>query len=116
MVLKIRSDEKSVAANSQNSLTYEISSGRVFRVSKISYKSTGAFKINSIKDSRTGTDHLSGSIHSDQLKEDNGNVFKLPVELELTGATKLVIEVEDTSGAANTVNIALIGDESEVGA
>lgn len=111
MVFAVKEDSATVAANSTKSLTYEVREGRTFRIRKIAFNSTGSFKINEIKDSATGHNYIYGSLYSDQMKEFNGNVLHLDDPIELRGSTKLVVEVEDTSGASNTVSIAMIGSE-----
>jgi len=97
--------------NSTKTLTYEVGENRTFTIKKIAFTSTGSFKINEIKDSATGHNYLFGSLYSDQMKEANGNVLSLDDPISVRGASKLIIEVEDTSGASNTVSIALIGSE-----
>ena len=104
-------DEVSVAASGSDSLVFDVSSGERLRIEKLGFVSTGDFKITEIKNTSTGYRYLSGSIYKEQLKQNSGNVFTLPVPIEVEGPTKIVIEVTDTSGSANSIKIALYGSK-----
>jgi len=113
MTFKIHAGEVSLSGNGSGSISIEIDAGRTFRIGKIAYESTGAFKITAMKNTALGLHYLTGVFYNTMLKEDNGQVFKLTdlVPIELSGATKLVLDITDTSGATNAVRISFIGDE-----
>jgi len=113
MTFKIHAGEVSLSANGSGSISIEIDAGRTFRIGKIAYDSIGAFKITEIKNTAIGVHYLTGSLYNGMLDEAAGPVFKLTdlVPIELSGATKLVLSITDTSGAVNAVRISFIGDE-----
>jgi len=111
MPVKIRVGEKTVSANSTDTVSIDIPTGTTFKFKKVHFKSDGTFKITKIYDEATNKDYLSGTLYSDMLKDRNANVFELPLTIELAGPTKLNIEVTDTSGSSNTVVFALFGEE-----
>ncbi len=111
MPVMIRVGEKTVGANSTETVSIDIPTGITFKFKDVHYKSDGTFKITRIYDEAADKHYLSGTLYSDMLKDRNANVFSLPETIELKGPTKLNIEVTDTSGSSNTIVFALFGTE-----
>jgi len=111
MPTKIRVGEKTVSANSTETVSIDIPTGATFKFRTVHFRSDGTFKITKIYDEATNDQYLSGTLYSDMLKDRNANVFEVPETIELKGPTKLNIEVVDTSGSSNTIVFALFGTE-----
>ena len=112
MVYCVKEDEVSLSGNGSDSLGIDISAGKTFTISKITFDSTGAFKITDVRDSATGYHYISGSLHSTLLKNlANANVVEIDPPIVVAGASTLVFDVIDESGAANDVKIACMGNE-----
>jgi len=113
MVLRFREEEASLSANGTESLVFDVPEGKTFEIRAIAYSSTGAFKITSMENKGTGDQHVIGSLYSEMLKMNAGNVFdltKLGLTITVVGS-KLEVKVQDISGSANTVRLCLIGEE-----
>lgn len=106
---------KVVTASSTARLFYQVSNDETLEITNILQKSTGAFDIYGISDSR-GTIYSSaaagntmdGDFIADIATAFNG-IYALPSPIVLAGGTIIYIDVLDTSAAQNTVEIILMG-------
>ena len=113
MVLVIKTETLSLSANSSGTASFSVPEGKKWEISKLTWSSTGAFKITDIRDTAVGYHYNSNDLPSVTLKNRNtGNIVEFEPKPVCTGATRLVFEVTDTSGAANTVYITLWLDEA----
>lgn len=107
--------EATLAANGTGTLSYPVPQNEQLELHQIFQQSTGAFGITSIHDSGgTNFTNASSTIEIDDdfiddVDEANIAVRDFIVPLVVNGGTILYIDVEDTSGAGNTVSILLNG-------
>ena len=112
MVFMVKAGSKTLSANGTGTIYFDVSSGRVFRVKRVTFNSTGSFSITEIKDTAANYNYVAGELKSTVLKNKaNANVFELDPPIEITGDSSLVFNLKDTSGSSNTVDIAVWGEE-----
>ena len=113
MVWCVKEDEKSLSANGSDSLGIDVAAGKTFVINRITFDSTGAFKITDIRDTATGYHYISGDLHSSLLKNKaNANVIEIDPPITVSGSTTLIFDITDTSGSTNAIKMAFMGDES----
>lgn len=116
MPFKIKQDSVTLGASGSGTVSFEIDAGMTMTILKIAQKSTGAYNITKIRDTATGYHFLSGTIDNTMLEwgtADHMDIKEIPIML--SGPTKLILDLTDTSVASNEVSIAIIGDESSGG-
>lgn len=104
-----------LTASATGVMTYPVSTNEKLNIHEIRQKSTGAFNITGITDSR-GRSYTSATpsvaVDSDFIADNpspNIALFKLPIPLFVDGSMSINIQVQDTSGAGNTIEILLVG-------
>lgn len=106
---------KVVAASSVGRMSYQVSNDETLELTNILQRSTGAFDIYGISDSR-GTIYsnavagntIDGDFIADISTAFNG-IYEFPSPIVLEGGTTIFIDVIDTSAAQNTIEIVLVG-------
>jgi len=111
MVFRIKAGEVSLSANGLGSLSIEVDQGKRLTIHKIAVKSTGDFKITDIRDSATGEHYITGTVYKDHMAYSGGYIVPLDTPIVINGPTKLIVDIGDLSGAANTVSIAFYCNE-----
>ncbi len=104
-----------LAANGTGTLQFPMPQGEFLELDQMVFSSTGAFAITDIRDSSgnhftnasvavalPSTVLASGANNNNALKDFFKNIF-------IDGGNILYVDVKDTSGAGNTVNLAFMG-------
>lgn len=107
---------KSLTASSSGSITFTVGAGEEFAGHEIRIKATSeSFDITKISDqggvpytNATASDPIDGKLVTNDT-ENNYNVVRLPIELNLPPNSVLTFELKDTSGNTNEVFILLAG-------
>jgi hypothetical protein len=99
-----------LGANAIGNLIYSVPSLWIVHMLQMFFTSTAAFRINAINDS-TGVNYSTASQSTPILSSflsipttANIGLLNLQKSLDLDGNKSLVIQVQDTSGAGNTIN------------
>lgn len=101
-----------VAGNASGRITLPVSANEEMEIEAMFQKSTGAFDITGLTDSqgRQFSNASSGNpVDSDFIQDvatSNRGWYKFMVPVQLPGATSLYIDVKDTSGSSNTIELA----------
>ena len=112
MTFMIKADSASLSASGSDSLSINVAEGKTFTINKILVDSTGTFNITDIRDTQSGQHYLSGTVTSDMMKRDgNGTTNISFAPIVIRGSSRLIVDVTDTSAAANTVRIGFMGNE-----
>ena len=103
----------SLAANEEASVVYTLSTGWNFVTSVINSYSTGEFKLN-IRDVYTHNNLFIDDIRASLITGTGQRSFIMPKTHEFEGGRTIEVIVTDLSGAANTVELALIGYKESI--
>jgi len=112
----IFTDKVSLSANSTGTAEFRVDEGTAFKAKKFWITSTGSFDITGIRDNRGN--HYTNASSSEPIpsamlnrpQTAGGGVYEFVPPLELAGGDVLYIDFKDTSGSANTINIAIEGE------
>ena len=116
MPFKIKQDSVTLSGSGSGTVSFEIDAGMTMTILKLAQTSTGAYNITKIRDTATGNHFLSGTIDNTMLEWGTNNHLNITdIPIVLTGPTKLILDLTDTSTSSNTVSVAIIGDESAGG-
>lgn len=104
-----------VAANGLNTVLVTVPSGSEFRIDRIQYTSTGAFGFADVRTS-DGQHYVNATPSYPLLNtlfpgpfSGGAYVLDFPGEISIPNGALLYIDLKDTSGSSNTINLALVG-------
>lgn len=100
-----------LTGNGTGTVSYTVSNQERLRIYEIFQQATGAFNITDIRDS-TGNHFTNASANVEIpsiLIASGANGYnhlgKFPIPIELAGGVTIYIDLEDTSGSGNTIDI-----------
>jgi hypothetical protein len=107
--------ETTLAGNASGTLSYQVPANMELTIRGWRQVSTGAFNLTGVRDSQglyytnaSASVEIPSSYIAD-LADGNNGLKDFPMSLVIEGGTIIYIDVEDTSGAGNTVTIVLDG-------
>ena len=108
-------NESVVTANSTATLSHQVAGNQQYDISQVLLRSTGAFDVLGIRDSlgnqytNAGSGNGISEVFFDDVANANNTLKSLPLPIVVGNAVTFFIDVIDTSGSENTVEMLLVG-------
>jgi hypothetical protein len=107
--------EAVLVAGGTGTVSYPIPSGETLELDELVFQSTGVFNVSDIRDSNGN--HFTNASLTTEIPSvvlasgaNNNNALKrFPIPIEIKGSTIFYVDLEDSSGAGNTVTLVFAG-------
>lgn len=106
--------EVALAASGTGTVSYTVSKQERLEISRLLHESTGIFNVTDIRNSNglhytnaSALEELPGAMLAD-VTDDYNAIGEFPIPLVVAGGETIYIDLEDSSGAGNTVTIVAV--------